>query len=388
MPEYIILRNRRRSQSGRSALGAAPSALDSDAEPQLERDELRSRSLALLAEDPSVKAVAPVMPIRLIAPIKEALATPDAWGLKAVGALGSRWSGKGVRVAVLDTGIDAGHPAFASMKLSEKDFTGEGNGDKQGHGTHCAGTIFGRDVAGTRIGVAPGIREALIGKVLANDGLGTSDAVFDGLIWAMQMRADVISMSLGFDFAGMVERLAGEGWPVDLATSNALEAYRGNLRMFDAVMQLLKAKAAFGISPLVVAAAGNESRRQIDSKYRIAASLPAAAADVISVAAVHRHGERFEVAAFSNSMPVISAPGTEIVSAAARDGLASLSGTSMACPHVAGASALWCERVRSEGMMGSSRDLTARLLSTAHRGAFEVGVTEQDVGAGLVQCPE
>ena len=62
------------------------------------------------------------------------------------------------------------------------------------------------------------------------------------LTWAMQERADIISMSLGFDFPGMVAGLTADGWPVDLATSTALEAYRGNLRMFDAIMAVVKAQ--------------------------------------------------------------------------------------------------------------------------------------------------
>ena len=117
------------------------------------------------------------------------------------------------------------------------DFTGEGDGDLQGHGTHCAGTILGRPVDGTRIGVAPGVTRALIGKVLDRNGSGGSEALFNAITWAVQQGAHVISMSLGFDFPGMVERLSGQ-MPTRLATSRALEAYRGNLRMFDALMEM------------------------------------------------------------------------------------------------------------------------------------------------------
>ena len=87
----------------------------------------------------------------------------------------STWTGEGVTVAVLDTGIDSKHPAFAGVDIVEKDFTGTGNGDRQGHGTHCAGTIFGRDVDGKRIGVARGVKRALIGKVLGDEGGGDSE---------------------------------------------------------------------------------------------------------------------------------------------------------------------------------------------------------------------
>ena len=140
----------------------------------------------------------------------------------------------------------------------ERDFTGDGNGDGQGHGTHCAGTIFGRDVGGRRIGIARGVTRALIGKVLRNNGSGSSEMLFEGIQWAMQNGAQVISMSLGFDFPGLVRALMEEeDMPAEPAASTALEAYRGHLRMFDALMDMAAARDAFGGSPVVVAAAGN-----------------------------------------------------------------------------------------------------------------------------------
>ena len=69
-------------------------------------------------------------------------------------------------VAVLDTGIDPNHVAFNGVNLTRRNFTAEGDDDLHGHGTLCAGTIFGRDVNGLRIGVARGVSDAIIGKVL------------------------------------------------------------------------------------------------------------------------------------------------------------------------------------------------------------------------------
>jgi subtilisin family serine protease len=176
---------------------------------------------------------------------------------------------------VLDTGINKNHPAFAGIadQIVEKDFTGTGNGDNQGHGTHCAGTIFGRAVDGKRIGVAPGVTKALIGKVLADDGSGNSDMIFAAIQWAVAEGAQVISMSLGFDFPGSVKRMTDDGWPIELATSTSLEGYRANLRMFDALMQMIKARAAFGLEPVVIAASGNESKTDLNPDFKIAASL-------------------------------------------------------------------------------------------------------------------
>ena len=119
-----------------------------------------------------------------------------SWGVAATGAGTSEFRGDGVKVAVLDTGIDRAHDAFRGVHITEQDFSGDGNGDRNGHGTHCAGIIFGRDVGGTRIGIAPGIADASIGKVLHDDGSGDTDMLFRGLSWAIEQDVDVISMSL------------------------------------------------------------------------------------------------------------------------------------------------------------------------------------------------
>ncbi|WP_404373743.1 S8 family peptidase [Sphingomonas sp. MMS24-J45] len=338
-----------------------------------------------LAWDPEVVATAPVMPTRLIRPLGDAASDGEAWGVAAVGADASRFDGSGVIVAVLDTGIDASHPAFAGVALEERDFTGAGMADVNGHGTHCAGVIFGQDVDGHRIGVARGVRRALIGKVLGDDGSGDSEMVFDALHWASAGGANVISMSLGFDFPGLVEELASQGWPVRLATSVALEAYRANLIMFNAVMAELKAGRAFGRDVLVVAASGNESERATDPKFRIAASLPSAAEEVLAVAALGRGAGGLEVAPFSNIGAKLSGPGVDILSAWPGGGLRSLSGTSMACPHVAGVAALWWEAVASRGKAGAF-NVGAKVVASCTRVGL-ADTAQEDVGEGLVRAP-
>jgi subtilisin family serine protease len=255
-----------------------------------------------------------------------ASATGPTWGVTAVGADTSSRTGAGVVASILDTGIDASHPAFTGVDLVEEDFSGSGNGDRQGHGTHCAGTVLGRDVDGNRIGVAPGVTKALIGKVLGDDGSGDSDMIFRGIQWAVQEGAQVISMSLGFDFPGLVKRLVNAGWPVDLATSAALEAYRANLRMFDALMEVVRSRSAFGPGAILVAAAGNESKRNVDPDFEIAAGLPAAAEGVVSVGALQEGAAGLTVASFSNTFPQISGPGVGVLSAKA-------GGTAPVWPH-------------------------------------------------------
>jgi subtilisin family serine protease len=208
--------------------------------------------------------------------------------------------------------------------------------------------------------------------------------IFRGIQWALEQGAQVISMSLGFDFPGAVQRMVSAGVPVAPATSSALEAYRSNLLFFDALMRMVVAKGAFGDTAVVVAATGNESNRP---QYTVAVSLPAATRDVISVAALGRDASgTLRVPKFSNTMPQLAAPGVDILSAKAGGGLVTMSGTSMACPHVAGVAALWWEAVRKSGTtIGVAGLVTSKLLGMAQPGGLVEG--SADRGAGIVTAP-
>lgn len=344
----------------------------------VDADELDARDIDLLGKDRNVLGVAQIMPTRSLEPVGHASAT-DVWGVEAIGANHCSFDGSGVKVCVLDTGIEAAHAAFEGMTLEQRDFTGEGNGDAVGYGTHCAGTIFGRDVNGVRIGVARGMGSALIGKVVGKDG-GDTDMLIRGMQWAIDSRARVISMSLGFDFAGLVAS-ESEHMPVAVATSRALEAYRANLTLLETVLSFARN------GTLVVAPAGNESRRP---EIEINVTVPAAADGILAVGAAEQTPEgRYRVAEFSNSLPTLTAPGVGILSARVGGGLTAHSGTSTAAPHVAGVAALWWQALAASGQVPTADAVLSNLLATARAEVFvSPGSGETYQGLGLVTCPE
>jgi subtilisin family serine protease len=326
------------------------------------------------------------MPMQLIAPVAES--APDeaevAWGIEAIGANASQWTGSGVTVAILDSGIDKAHPAFVDVGMTEQDFTGEGDGDSTGHGTHCAATILGRDVDGRRIGVARGVQRLLVAKVLRADGLGDTAWITRGIEWSVREGAQVISMSLGVDFTKFAEQLRRE-MPGVAATSRALAAYRGTVALFASLADYVRRQTEIASGALLVAAAGNASCRTGNPGYTVDVEPPAAADGVTSVGAVGRTPDGgFRVAGFSNTGPKLAAPGEEIVSAARGGGLISKSGTSMATPHVAGAAALWGQQLLESNGQIDPDQLRNRLLGHSR----PVGdLQAADVGSGLVQCP-
>ncbi|GAA4046976.1 S8 family peptidase [Nonomuraea soli] len=298
--------------------------------------------------------------IWLDAPVKVALeqsvpqvGAPEAWQ--------AGYTGQGVKVAVLDTGIDATHPDLAKQIEATQNFTYGGTvADGHGHGTHVASTIAG--LGATHKGVAPGAR-LLIGKVLSDSGSGATSRIISGMEWAARSGAKIINMSLG---------------GVDSPGEDPME---------QAVARLTAETGA-----LFVIAAGNDG----DQSYTVGS--PGSSDSALTVGAVDkqdvmaRFSSRGPRAGDNALKPDLVAPGVDIVAArssasslpAVDGGYTSMSGTSMATPHVAGAAAVlaqrhpdWTWQQLKSALTGSAKAIDAP--------AFQQGSGRLDVARAVRQ---
>jgi subtilisin family serine protease len=377
--------NRRNAAPAVAGASGAPDAgFAMLAEPTVSVADLTRKEVVDLNRDPDVVSVAGSMPLKLIEPIATLGAVPlavgTAWGVEAVKAHTSGFDGSGSVVAVLDTGINPLHVAFTGATLLRKNFTTGPDDDVHGHGTHCAGTIFGRKVGGFRIGVAPGVTKALIGKVLGPGG-GSTASLVQAILWAQANGANIISMSLGVDFPTHVDDLIAGGLPRAAAVSIALENYRANADLFSSLTKFLAESDTFGQACIIVAASGNESNRPA---FTVTTSVPAAGDGMISVGAIDNTRK---VASFSNTDCNVSGPGVGVQSAwiGSTTAMNTISGTSMATPHVAGCAALWAQQLKATTGTLRSINLAAKVLASA---SFPSGAAFDDVGNGNVQAPQ
>ncbi|HEX6361268.1 S8 family serine peptidase [Actinophytocola sp.] len=275
---------------------------------------------------------------------------PEAWA--------AGHTGTGVKVAVLDTGYDANHPDLANTVVAAQDFTGEGIADTHGHGTHVASTIAGSGAAskGRRKGVAPGA-QLLVGKVLGDLG-GTEAGVIAGMQWAVDQGADVVNMSLG---SGPTD-----GTDLVSQTLNELSDSSGTL--------------------FVVAAGNSGARQTVGSPGAADRALTVGSvtkADVLSVFSsqgprVGDHGLKPEIVAPGSDIIAARAAGT-LPDASVDEHYTTLSGTSMATPHVAGAAAIlagqhpdWTGTQIKDALVGSAKRLPG--IDTIAQGAGRLDV--------------
>lgn len=210
-------------------------------------------------------------------------------------------TGKGVKVAVLDTGCDLTHKDLKDAIVASKDFTNSPSGanDKNGHGTHTAGSVGARKNGWGMVGAAYEC-DLIIGKVLGDSGSGSVDGIAAGIDWAVEQGADVISMSLG-----------GPGTDTYIPAAFA------------------RADAA-GV--LLVVAAGNDGNGR-------PVNYPGAYPQAIAISAVDS-AKRLASFSCTGAKIELCGPGVNVRSTYPGDRFADMSGTSMATPNVAGALAL------------------------------------------------
>jgi subtilisin family serine protease len=280
------------------------------------------------------------------------IGTPKAWS--------AGYDGKGVKIAVLDTGVDATHPDLKDQVIASKNFTPAADAtDKFGHGTHVASIAAGTGAksAGKYKGVAPGA-DLLNGKVLADDGFGDDSGIVAGMEWAVEQGADVVNLSLGGLDTPEID-------PMEAAV-NKLSAEKGVL---------------FAI------AAGNSGPASVGSPGSAEAALTVGAVD-----------DRDVLAPFSSTgprvgdggiKPDVTAPGVDITAASAKGslieqevgenppGYLTIEGTSMATPHVAGAAAI----LKQQHPDWTYAELKGALTGSAKAGKY----TPFQQGTGRIQ---
>ena len=280
------------------------------------------------------------------------------WGVQAVAAHTSRFTGQGIKLAVLDTGFDLAHPDFKGRAVVTQTFSGVPVQDTHGHGTHCIGTSCGpvRPPTGVRrYGVATAV-QIFAGRIFddAARPRAATSVVIAGIEWAITNGCRIVSLSIGVPINQKIEQY-------DVPTRRALNA-----------------------GTLIVAAAGNNAQRPGNPGF---VEPPANADATLAVAAIDR---RKQIAEFSGRSSMltgvggrvnVAAPGVAVFSSfpVARGRHALLDGTSMATPHVAGVAALWAEATGESGVA---------LWNRVVQSAAALTLQSADVGSGLVQAPQ
>lgn len=304
-------------------------------------------TVAALQRDPTVAGVNIDTPVRATVDFSS-----QQWALPALNAT-TTWAkstGAGVRVAVVDTGVQGSHPDLQGRVLSGAEFLGgtgqatggNGQNDQNGHGTHVAGIVGANRDGNLVTGIAPGASIMPV-RVLDGNGAGWNSDVDAGIIWAADNGADVINLSLGGNSSS--------------STDAAAIAYAANTRHV-----------------AIFAAAGNGGPTA-------GPSYPAAYPGAIGVSATDSSNT---IASFSNrgSYVSLAAPGVSILSDFPTSTVATMSGTSMATPYASGSAADALSALRTTSPRATGRDI----VDVLQQSATDLGVAGRDTsyGFGLV----
>ena len=283
--------------------------------------------LAGLRADQRVSKVTAAPQPRLIRPVNIAaakLTTKTTWGIEFLQVpklWGQGLTGKGIRVAHLDTGADGKHPSLkkAIAAFAELDSFGmqvspaPAPFDTADHGTHTAATIGGRPALGRSIGVAPGCDLA---SAIVIEGGNVIARLLGGMDWAVSQKVRILSMSLGIPFSPPMTE-------------------------FQTILQILRAR-----NVLPVIAVGNEGAGTSRAPGNHPEPISVGAVDSKGVVADFSCSQRF-IRPVDPLVPDLVAPGVDIISAKPGGGHQSMDGTSMATPHIAGLAALLFEAAPS-----------------------------------------
>lgn len=299
---------------------------------------LMSSEILFIEEDAEINTLSIDQPSKSSTPVKNMKnGTQEApWGIKYIGADQTlkKYSGKNVNVAIFDTGVSSHEDLKVSGGISFVDYTSS-YADDNGHGTHVAGIIAAQDNKLGVVGVAPNAKIYSV-KILNQNGSGNYSNIISAIEWAIDNNIDVINMSVG----GNVDSIA-----LHEAVQNAVNS---------------------GI--IIVAAAGNKGAGNDTMLY------PAKYPEVVSVGALD---ENNQVAYYSSRGPELKvvAPGTSVLSTINDGTYATMSGTSMAAPHVTGAIAA----LKSK----NSKFTSEEIVNSLYISSTELG-NKSDYGYGVV----